>query len=99
MSVRGVGVRCTVDMADARANYLPRVRKALLLGVLRHLDFMEVIDLAELKSLDMYEKHLRDLGAELAYARKWGTEIAAEERRFVVLSSKFADTMRMRGMS
>ena len=99
MTVRGVGVRCTADKADAKENYLPRVQKAMLQAVRRFLDASESIDPTKLTSLHSYEENLRALQSALADADKWGLDISAERRRFAMLNARLAEAKRMRGLS
>jgi hypothetical protein len=101
MTVRGVGVRCTVDRADAKENYLPRVQVQMLRALRSLLHMSECIELAKLtlESLHVYEETLQAAESVVADAEKRGVEVSRERQRLAALQDRLAEDRRLRGFS
>jgi hypothetical protein len=63
----GVGARATVDNADAKANYMPNLRKRAAAPIRKIIEHLESIRVVELSSpyLDIFENRVRELKANI----------------------------------
>jgi hypothetical protein len=98
MTVRGVGVRCTVDKADAKENYWPRLQKWTLQCLRRELRLVEQLVPAELKALDYYETSIHQVEAHVAMVEKI-MDVSQERRRLRVLRDRLTEAHRVRRAS
>jgi hypothetical protein len=96
MSVRGVGVRCTTDKADATANYLPRLQMIMARAVRRYLQYLEMIDPAKPDSFDAHESNIRGIEMMIAKVEETGVRIPNERKRVVMLMQRLAEARRLR---
>ena len=96
MSVRGLGVRCTADSADAKANYLPRLQKGTEDSLRRFLQYVEVIDPSELLSLDLYECRIGEAETLLVKVEERRGPMPGERGRVMSLKARLAEARRLR---
>jgi hypothetical protein len=89
LGVRGVGFRCTVDKADAKANYLPRMNQDVLSRLRTFLQTVESIEVAKLSEdvVRSVEQSVQEIDATLHSLEQSGVDAAAERARLDAVSA------------